>query len=230
MIDFGNGFFLRQATSDDHAALAMICLRTGDAGKDATAREDDPTLLGQIYTIPYQVLEPDLAFIIEGPAGACGYLLGATDTRAFNARLAAEWYPRLQARIADPGPDRMTWRGSDWARHQIHHPDLAVPQALAAYPSHGHIDLLPEARGKGIGRQAMAFLEQKLADHGSSGLCLEVMPDNGGALRFYAALGFGLLRNPDLPRHCVHVAKRLVPGVHSTQENASRSKANSIPG
>ena len=70
ILDFGDGFFLRQATADDHDALARICLKTGDAGKDATAREDDPGLLGLIYAIPYQVLEPELAFVIEG-AGRC---------------------------------------------------------------------------------------------------------------------------------------------------------------
>jgi GNAT superfamily N-acetyltransferase len=209
ILDFGNGFSLRRATEADHPALAMICLRTGDAGLDASGREDDPTLLGQIYTVPYQVLEPDLAFIIDSPAGACGYLLGAADTGAFNARLAAQWYPRLRADVADPGPDRSHWRGSDWARHQIHHPDFAP--VLTFYPSHGHIDLLPPARGKGIGKRAMAFLEQQLAARGSTGLCLEVMAQNHDALRFYKAIGFEALAIPGLPDHCTHVAKRLAP-------------------
>jgi GNAT superfamily N-acetyltransferase len=209
ILDFGDGFFLRQATAADHAALATICLKTGDAGKDATGREDDPDLLGLVYTIPYQVLEPDLAFVIEGPAGVSGYVLGAADTNSFNARLAAEWYPGLQARVADPGPDSSGWRGSDWVRHRIHHPDLSVPQTLAAYPSHGHIDLLPQARGKGIGSQAMAFLEQCLAARGSTGLCLEVMRGNHGALSFYNAIGFEVLQNVGLPRDCIYVGKRL---------------------
>ncbi|MEO5757077.1 MAG: GNAT family N-acetyltransferase [Mesorhizobium sp.] len=209
ILDFGNGFVLRQATKSDHAVLALICLQTGDAGKDATAREDDPTLIGQIYTIPYQLFEPDLAFIIDGPSGSSGYVLGVADTGTFNAKLAIEWYPRLQAGVADPGPDRSLWRGSDWARHLIHHPDFAVPKALSAYPSHGHIDLLPEARGKGIGKRAMAFLEQRLAAGGSSGLCLGVDPENHDALSFYRAVGFEPLLDPELPKDCIHVVKRL---------------------
>jgi ribosomal protein S18 acetylase RimI-like enzyme len=212
ILDFGDGFFLRQATEADHPALAMICLKTGDAGKDATDREDAPDLLGQIYTVPYQVLEPGLAFIVDGPTGASGYLLGAADRQAFNAKLAAEWYQSLQAQVTDPGPDRSRWRGSDWARHQIHHPDFAIPPVLAAYPSHGHIDLLPQARGKGIGRRAMAFLEQRLAALGSRGLCLEVMPQNHDALSFYKAIGFEVLQSPQLPKHCTYVAKRLRTG------------------
>ncbi|BCH23646.1 N-acetyltransferase GCN5 [Mesorhizobium sp. L-8-10] len=208
-LDLVDGFFLRRATLEDHPALARICLETGDAGKDASAIEDDPELLGLIYAVPYQVLEPDLAFVIDGPGGVSGYLFGAADTAAFNTRLANEWYPELRRRTADPGPDAASWRGSDRARRLVHHPDLTVPGSLAAYPSHGHIDLLPPARGKGIGRRAMAFLEGRLAAAGSPGLHLQVNPRNGDAIRFYGAIGYGVLRSPDLPAGHVYVAKRL---------------------
>jgi GNAT superfamily N-acetyltransferase len=209
MLDFGEGFFLREARAADHDALAAVCLKTGDAGNDATAREDDPRLLGLIYAIPYQVLEPDLAFVIDGSEGVSGYVLGALDTQVFNARLAKDWYPCLQAEVADPGPGSACWHGSDWARHQIHHPDLGVPDVLAAYPSHGHIDLLPHARGKGIGRRAMTFLEQRLAAAGSPGLLMQVAPRNRDALDFYGAIGFETLRDARLPAHSVYMTKRL---------------------
>ncbi|WP_292502611.1 hypothetical protein [Mesorhizobium sp.] len=86
------------------------------------------------------------------------------------------------------------------AAAQIHHPNFAVPQALAAYPSQGHIDLLPQARGKVIGRRAMVFLDQRLAACGSTGLCLEVMRRNIDALNFYKAVGFRAGASPDVPR------------------------------
>lgn len=85
-------------------------------------------------------------------------------------------------------------------------PDFAVPPALAAYPSHGHIDLLPQARRKGIGRRAMAFLEERLAARGSTGIHLEVMPENDDALRFYKAIGFEVVQ---VPKRCLYVAKQL---------------------
>jgi hypothetical protein len=158
-VDFGDGFFLRRAIAADHPALLRICLQTGDAGKDATNIEDDHDLLGLIYAVPYQTFEPDFAYVIESPDGPAGYLFGAPDTLKFNNRVAADWYPVLRERASDPGPDRTQWRGSDWARRLIHHPDFAIPGSLAGYPSHGHIDLLPMARGRGIGRRAIAFLE-----------------------------------------------------------------------
>ena len=209
ILDLGHGFILRQATQADHPALCMVCLKTGAAGQDATAREDDPDLMGMIYAVPYQVLEPDLAFALEGSNGVTGYLFGARDTATFNARLAAEWYPALQSQVRDPGPDPARWKGSDWVRCVIHRPALDVPPALSPYPSHGHIDLLPEARGKGVGRRCISFLEERLAAAGSSGLFLDVNPANRGALRFYERLGYVAVADPELPASSVFMAKRL---------------------
>jgi ribosomal protein S18 acetylase RimI-like enzyme len=205
--DFGDGFFLRQATAADHGALLSICLKTGDAGKDATAREDDPDMLGLVYAVPYQVFEPDLAFIVEGPNGPAGYVLGVRDTAAFNKHLEAEWYPTLRESRTDPGPDKSAWHGSDWGRWLVHHPNFAVPAALAPYPSHGHIDLLPEAQGRGFGRHAMEHFQNRLKTLGSPGMYLGLDPKNRNALRFYEHLGFEILHDPTL-RPSLIVAKR----------------------
>lgn len=209
ILDFGGGFILRHATADDHDDLARICLMTGNAGSDASAMEDDPRLLGLIYAIPYQVLEPALAFVIEGPQGPAGYLFGALDTAAFNARQARDWYPALQRRCADPGPDPSRWKGSDWARRLIHHPGLAPRASLAAYPSHGHIDLLEPARGRGIGRKAMTFLLERLHRGGSAGIHLQVDPRNERGLGFYRRLGFDRVVADDLPADIAFMAKPL---------------------
>lgn len=208
IVDFGGGFFLRQALLSDHAALSEICLRTGDAGSDASKREDDPELLGLIFALPYQVLEPDLAFLVEGPSGPCGYLFGVLDTQSFNRRLAETWYPGLQLRAADPGDDPSKWRGSDWLRHRIHHPSLSVPADLTPYPSHGHIDLLEDARGRGIGRRSLDFLQGVLARRGSTGLHMEVDPGNRQAVAFYKAIGFQQLPRTE-GRQSIYMVKSL---------------------
>ena len=207
--DLGNGFAIRLATPDDHAALKRICLETGDAGKDATAREDDPDLLGLVYAVPYQIYEPRFAFIIESEAGPAGYVLGALDTAAFNARLAAEWYPELRSRVADAPNDRGSWTGSDQFRFLIHHPHMGMAADLARYPSHAHIDLLAGARGRGIGRKAMATLESALRDAGSPGLHLFIDPRNRNAWHFYEAVGFTRLEAPTIARTAVCFVKPL---------------------
>lgn len=206
--DFGDGFTLRRAQWTDYAALNRVCLLTGDSGKDATAREDDPDLLGLIYAVPYQVFAPEYAFVVEGPGGVCGYVLGTPNSERFYLRVQREWFPPLAARLRDPGPDEGAWTGSDWARRAIHHPEFVYPPVLHDYPAHGHIDLLEEARGKKIGSRALRLVMERLAAAGVKGMHLQVSPTNRGALAFYETLGFSRLKHESLPRHTVFMAIR----------------------
>ncbi|MGE0149368.1 MAG: GNAT family N-acetyltransferase [Parvibaculaceae bacterium] len=199
---------LRPATPDDLPALYRVCLRTGDAGKDATCLQDDPDILGEVFVGPYVMFEPDLAFTLEGARGPAGYVLGALDTKDFNQRLKTEWLPRLQKLHVDPGKDSGQWQGSDWVRHLVHHPFLEVPAVLKPYPSHIHIDLLAEARGQGIGRHLMQTIMEELARHGSPGVHLQVNPKNSAAQAFYRNLGFVPLSSPDLPGDTLFMAYR----------------------
>ncbi|WP_119269790.1 GNAT family N-acetyltransferase [Taklimakanibacter deserti] len=201
-------YSLRAATADDLPALYRVCLRTGDAGKDATHLQDDPDLLGEVFVGPYVMLEPDLAFTLQGPRGPAGYVLGALDTRDFNKRLKTHWLPRLQKLHADPGEDSGLWRGSDWVRHALHHPFLEFPPVLHPYPSHVHIDLLTEARGQGIGRHLMQTILEELARLGSPGVHLQVNPKNAAAQSFYRNLGFIPLSSADLPNDTLFMAYR----------------------
>lgn len=208
-IDLGQGFKLRQATAEDHPALLSICLKTGDAGEDATEVEDDPNLVGIVYAAPYQVLEPGFCFIVEDGNGPCGYVMGTPDTERFDARLAAEWFPPLQKRVKCPAPDPAEWTGSDWLRDKIYHPVHVFPKILQPYPAQGHIDLLPCARGKGIGKASMSFLMNRLYQAGAPGIHLHVSPRNSNAQQFYLAIGFEQLDSPDFPDHTVFMARRL---------------------
>lgn len=208
-LDLGHGFALRRARRTDHAALDRVCLLTGDSGRDATAREDDPELLGLIYAVPYQVLAPDFAFVVEGPQGVCGYVLGAPDSARFYGRVAEEWFPPLAKRLRDPGPDEARWTGSDWARYAIHHPRFAYPPVLHEYPAHGHIDLLEAARGRKIGSRAMRYMMERLASAGAGGMHLQVSPRNDGALAFYRTLGFSRLEHASLPGDTAFMVVRL---------------------
>lgn len=207
--ELGDGFSLRKATVGDHDALRLVCLKTGDSGKDATAREDDPALLGDIYAVPYQLYAPRFAFVVEHEGAVVGYVLGALDSRAFYHRLKAEWFPRLAARLPDPGSDETRWQGSDWARSYIHRPELVFNEALAAFPAHGHIDLLEVARGRGVGRASLEHLMDALRDAGAPGMHLQVATDNFKAHAFYKRLGFEVIEDATLPADTVFMARGL---------------------
>jgi len=206
-LDFGDGYVLRKAQWADYAALNRVCLLTGDSGKDATAREDDPDLLGLIYAVPYQVYSPEFAFVVQGPDRVCGYILGTPNSELFYARVGREWFPPLAKRLRDPGPDESRWSGSDWARHAIHHPEFVYPEVLHDYPAHGHIDLLEEVRGRKVGSRGLRLMMERFAAAGISGMHLQVSPSNDGALAFYRTLGFSRLEDASLPEHTVFMVR-----------------------
>lgn len=200
---------IRPATPDDHAALCHVCLLTGDAGGDATGREDDPDLLGLFYAVPYQVAAPECAFVLTRSDSVCGYVLGTPETTAFLEFMETVWLPPLRARVTRPPSDPAAWTGSDWIRDEIHRPQTAPPIDLTRYPAHGHIDLLPVARGQGHGRRAMALLETRMTKAGVPGLSLAVAEANSNAQAFYARLGYRRIDDAGAEPGVVYLGKQL---------------------
>jgi GNAT superfamily N-acetyltransferase len=185
---------VRRYRPEDLRDLYRICLQTGDSGRDATALYRDPDLLGHIFAGPYGVLEPALAFVVEDQAGVGGYCLGALDTRAFERRTEADWWPPLRLRYPDPDPaDRDRWTPDELAAHEIHHPWLIDEDLLAGYPSHLHIDLLPRLQGGGNGRRLMAAQLTALREQGSPGVHWHVHAENSRGLSFFRHMGFSEL-------------------------------------
>lgn len=172
--------------------LYDICLRTGANGAGAENLHEDPRLLGEVYLGAYLEFEPDLAFVLEGDDGAAlGYVLGARDTVAFEELLELQWWPPLRQRYplgsfpAD-SPDENLVR-------KIHFPTPTDPAAIAGFPAHLHVDVLPEGKGNGNGRRLLETLFSGLRDKGAPGVHLNVSPENTHAIGFYKHLGFNLL-------------------------------------
>ena len=179
----------RDSDLDD---LYRICLQTGDGGEDATSKFDDPRILGHVFAAPYGLFESSLAFVAEDEAGVGGYIVGALDSRAFEERLEADWWPTLRDRYPAP-PSELPpeqWTPDQRAASFIHVP-LTVPWELAEdYPSHLHINLVPRLQSRGLGRQLMNTLIGALREQGSVGLHFFVWPANQRAVGFYRHLGF----------------------------------------
>ncbi|HWA62053.1 MAG TPA: GNAT family N-acetyltransferase [Caulobacteraceae bacterium] len=190
----------------DQAALCDICLKTGEAGQDATALYQDPMRLGHVYAAPYGVLAPETSFVAEDDEGVCGYIVGALDTFAFEKRLRTEWWPQLRRTIADPADrPRETWTPDDRLAHLIHHPERTPRAVNEPYPSHLHINLLPRQQGQGMGRRLIETWLDRVWSLGSAGAHLGVAPANTRAMGFYAATGWQRL---DVPWGVVFARKR----------------------
>ncbi len=207
-------FAVRPARPADEPARHRICLLTGDSGHDGTALyPDDPDALGRLYAAPYLHLEPALAFVLaDADDTACGYALGALDSRAYYARYEAAWRPALCARFPAPVGDPGAWTRTQQIYHAYHHPDYFCPAPEAEFPSHAHIDLLPAAQGRGWGRRLFTHLLDTLRRLGSPGVHVGVSSLNPHALGFYAHLGFRELTRTG-PAHdgVVYLGLRLAP-------------------
>ena len=205
------GFRLRAARAEDEDAAYRVCLLTGDSGLDGTALyRDDPKALGEIYVGPYLYHEPDLAFLLEDDEGVCGYVLAALDSVVFDRFYREQWLPPLQRKYPRPAGDPSHWTPTQRLYAELHAPDSRAPEALRAFPSHAHIDLLPRAQGKGQGKRMMRHILAALAARGSTGVHLGVSVSNPRALAFYAKLGFvEIQRVPAGQPEVVHLARPL---------------------
>ena len=132
----------------------------------------------------------------EDADGVGGYIVGALDTLAFEARLESEWWPRLRRRYADPSGDPAGWSLDQVRAWQIHHPRPPPARITQPHPSHLHINLLPRLQGQGLGRALIDAWLDRIATAGSRGVHLGVSPANHRALRFYRAYGFEAFRFP----------------------------------
>lgn len=182
---------IRPARPEHLAAAYHVCLKTGDAGNDGEPfYRDDPDALGRMFVGPYLAFEPTHSFIAEDDEGVCGYVLGALDSRAFYDRYDREWRPGLCAHFPEPQGPADTWTRVQQVYAWYHHPDYHCPEPYAQYPSHLHIDLLPRAQGRGLGRRMMEVLMRHLRAAGSPGVHLGLWASNARALAFYTRLGF----------------------------------------
>jgi len=191
---------IRPFRSGDEPALVDICLKTADAGADATGVLDDDDLWAEIFALPYAARHPDFAFVAETDDGrVVGYIVATPDTRAFEEWFRTEWWPRHRGRWPEPegeaGGDAET-RQAGILRYAYRRRGGAEPYG-DDYPAHLHIDLLPEAQGQGLGRDLIETLIGALRERGVAGLHLVAAADNAGAIAFYPRVGFAPLPSHD---------------------------------
>ncbi len=183
---------IRQYRPSDRAAVHDICIRTADAGDDATASYDDPNVLPNLFAHPYTHLDPGLTFVADDNGQAVGYVLGTPDTARFAQRFRTEWLPLVGDQY--PAPPGTPNTPDEVMAHLLHTPERMVQPALAAYPAHLHIDLLPDYQRSGHGRALIAAFLQAL-----DGIPLHIgmVTANHRARPFYDRLGFHEIPHPD---------------------------------
>ena len=177
---------VRSASIKDLTDLYRVAIKTGNSGSDATGMYRNDDMIGEVYVGPYVTLEPNTSFALVENDVCVGYGLCVLDTADFQKRAMALWWPFLQNKYRS----LERFIETEWLIHEIFHPSSSPDSILDEYPSHGHIDLLPEVQGKGWGRKMMKIMEDALESQGSIGFHLRVSARNDRGLKFYAALGY----------------------------------------
>jgi ribosomal protein S18 acetylase RimI-like enzyme len=190
---------IRRATLSDIPYLYEICLKTANAGKDASTIYNDPYVVGQYYAAPYLIFPSGICFVAEYEYRPQGYIVAAPDTIAFNRWMEEAWLPPLRERYPHPIPPEII-RSEDEQNiltffHRCLHPTYTDDKPwFKHFPAHLHIDLLPGLQGKGCGRALMNTLCEELARLQVPGVHLGVSIKNQGAIAFYQKVGFSILQ------------------------------------
>ncbi|KAH6915323.1 acyl-CoA N-acyltransferase [Coprinopsis sp. MPI-PUGE-AT-0042] len=181
---------IRKATKEDEPFVSRICLLTGDAGNSAEHLHDYPELPGLVYAVPYVQFPTTWGFVLvdEDIGEPVGYVLGSTDTRAYEAYAAEYWWPTLAEKYP---PSIATKPGDVQYTKLIRNMYSASKTCVDFSPAHLHIDILAAYQKQGWGktliRQAIDYLKE---EEGQDKVWLEMDPRNEGAKVFYSKLGF----------------------------------------
>ena len=196
-----SGLMLRAYEGRDREAVRRISYETADAGRPGDTICADREFLSDALTAYYTDFEPASSLVADSGGSVVGYLNGCLNTRrSLRLTLLAVW-PGAVARAAVRGtlfgPD--IWRIA-WSAFRA---ELAVPRDLRASlprcPAHLHVNLLPEARAKGVARRLVERFLEEAKSAGVPGVHASVREDNAVARHFFEKAGFvSLGRRPTM--------------------------------
>lgn len=175
---------IRPATPADEPQIARVCLLTGADGGDAEGRFGDDTVLADVFALPYLHGPSCVAWVVDIGGKIGGYVVAATDTHAFQQWFTSQWWPTRGPLHTLKTPD------DAWLLPEAADPTRCLSDAVADYPAHLHIDLLPELQGAGWGRRLIDTLLAQLSEQGVQGVHLVAPRANEPAQAFYPKVGF----------------------------------------
>jgi ribosomal protein S18 acetylase RimI-like enzyme len=198
-------FGIRAYEPADRESIRRICFETGYMGEPIDWLWPDRESFADLVTRYYTDLEPESILVATQGGRVVGYLTGCVDTERTRGAAARE-IRRLLRRGALLAPGFAAFLGRvlvDVVR------DRGAPdEALfdARWPAHLHIDFLPEARGRGLGRRIMDRWFERLRSLGVRGVHLGTFAENLSAIRFFEACGMAR-----------HGAPRRAPGFRTRE-------------
>jgi ribosomal protein S18 acetylase RimI-like enzyme len=187
---------VRKYDDTDREAIQDICFLTGYMGDSAERFWRHKQSFVEIWTSYYINQEPESIYVATKDDLVVGYLTGCVDTS--RAPRPDEIYSPIikYGLLFRPGTAGFFWRG---IIDSIKDRKAAKAEFIdERWPSHLHINLLPVARGSGLGRALMERWLNQLRNTRSPGCHLSTLAENTGALMFFERMGFKCYGEPSL--------------------------------
>ncbi|GHF47041.1 N-acetyltransferase [Deinococcus metalli] len=164
--------------------MARVACSTGFFGRSAAVYFPDSALFGALWVGPYLHGAGAGCFVAERDGEVVGYILGAPDHARYQRALTAVVARHLSTTV----PTRATVRSVPYLLRAARYPS---PHAdWRAFPAHLHLNLLPAARGTGVGGRLLDAHLTALGGLGVPGVQLSTTTENDVALRLYRRAGF----------------------------------------
>jgi len=185
----------RTADRDD---VRDVCFRTGFMGDPVGQQFRDRDAFAHLFCTWYLDHRPDTAWVVDDRGRAVGYLVGSADGGDADGPAHMRdfaWHHGLRRGVlVRPGTARFLWRaGVDLARDRR---ALHSPVDTTRYPADLHVNLLPAARGHGLGAELIRTWTDRLEAAGVPGVHLGTFGENTAAIAFFTAQGFTPVGEP----------------------------------
>ncbi|WP_119731404.1 GNAT family N-acetyltransferase [Thermomonospora amylolytica] len=182
---------IRTFTEADREELRKLFERAGEGAPTASLWGHAESEAA-IYLYPYMELEPESLFIAVDDGVMVGYLTGCLDTSSFPSEdKLLEQAVRRHRLLLRPRPMAFFARTLiDTAWAAIRRQPTASGFTDERWPAHLHINVAPEARGKGAADGLMRAWQDRLRQAGSPGCHLQTLVENTRAVRFFERMGF----------------------------------------
>jgi ribosomal protein S18 acetylase RimI-like enzyme len=185
---------VRKYVEGDREAIQEICYLTGYMGASAERFWRHKQSFVEMWTSYYINREPESIYVATIDEAVVGYLTGCVDTSLATQSFSAQIIKH--GLLFRPGTAGFLWRGII--------DSITDKQAVRGvsmderWPAHLHINLLPAARGSGLGRALMESWLAQLRKSGSPGCHLSTLVENTGAVSFFERMGFNRYAEPAL--------------------------------
>jgi GNAT superfamily N-acetyltransferase len=185
---------IRPYRPEDRARVRQVCYLTGYMGDRVDWLWSDAESFADVYSGYYTDAEPESAFVVEVAGTVEGYLLGCVDSsRTWRFEAVAGRHVVRRGLAFRRGTAAMVWRSAadavlDLGLRRVRRDDFEVTDPR--YPAHLHVDLMPVARGRGLGRRLVDAWFDRLRSLGVSGCHLQTFAENSGGIAFFESVGF----------------------------------------